>query len=376
MEHFILYDEALTKFGANIKDDLNYLLHSIDKHNLTVDQDLIKKAFLLCCEVHKNEKRASGVPYYTHPLSVALILIEELNINVTSVIVAALLHNILRHTDIDIKYIRAEFGQNIALLLARFFRIIKYTKAKRTSSEVLHLMFSLIIKDVRVFLLQLCNRLHDIRTLEYVSEQSQKVTAAETLNFYIPFAHKFGLTKIQHELESRAFYFYNRVQYKKNIAFLKIQKKLYSEYIFILMEDIKKLLNEHKIGYNIKILHKQEYELFLQLPEIRTSGEDNIFSLLVYLDIGTTDSINACYKILDLIAKDIQRNDFVEIFSAPVLEIDNSLSLELFMNNKKICIKIKASATYNTEKPEILQIISDTRTKYVDAQLSENDIKI
>jgi GTP pyrophosphokinase len=373
MEYFELYDEALTKFGDNPTDDLHYLLESIDENNLTIDKVIITKAFNLCYEIHKEEKRSSGVPYYTHPLSVALILIEELQINETSLIVVALLHSILRNSKVGLKFIRKEFGQTIALLLARFTRMIKYTKSNKTGPDALYLMFTLLIKDTRIVLLQLCNRLHDMRTLQYVSEQSQKATAQDTLNFYIPFAHKFGLSKIQSELENRSFYFVNPVQYKKNIDFLKEQKEFYSKYVSVIMDNIKAVLKKQNISNNIKVLHKQEYELFLQLSEIKTNGMDNILSLCVVVDV---DDISECYKIYELIIADIKYNNLVDVLSHPVTEIDNSLSVELYRDSRITRINIKTKAMDEADKPVILQKISNNEIKFSDSQISDNDIRL
>jgi GTP pyrophosphokinase len=368
--YFELYDEALTKFGSNPADDLKYLINAINKYNLDVNIELISKAFELAYKLNYGKKRASGVPYYTHTLSVALIVIEELKVVDTAMLITALLHNVLRDYNVDLPYIRREFGQSVAVLLARFTRIVRYTRAKKTGADALRLLFLLLIKDARIFVLQICNRLHDMRTLKYLSQYKQVETAQETLNFYVPFTHKFGLTQIRRELESRSFYFYNPTQYKKNIDFLKVQKKLYSENIYSIVERIRLVLNQHNIKNNINIQHIPEYELFLQINSNKTNI-DNIFSINVVIE---PNDYNKCNDIFILLINELKPKSFLDINPNPVVEIDNSITLEMYSRCGKVRVNIKTRELEDNSKNKLMKQIEHNQIKLTDSQLSAADI--
>ena len=369
--HSEQYDEVLTKFGVNPSDDLNYLLSAIKKHNLNVDVRLITKAFELSYKLNKDKKRASGVPYYTHTLSVALIIIEELKISDTEMIVAALLHNVLRdYKEITLPYLRSEFGQKVALLLARLTRIVRYKIGNKTNVEGLRLLFLLLIKDIRIFVLQICNRLHDVRTLEYLPEATQKAVAEETLKFYIPFVNKFGLFHLQHELEARSFYFYNPTQYKKNIDFLKVKKRLYSENIHIIIDFIQKVLNNHNIKNNIKIEYIKEYKLFLQINSSNINT-DNLFSINVIIEDSTD-----CNDVFKILVDELSAKEYVDTNYKPIIETDNSLILDIYTNNGKVSVNIKTKEMEEYPKNQFFNQIENQTMKFYDSQISESDIKL
>ena len=369
------YDEVLTKFGSNSTEDLDYLLLAIKKNNLNVDIKLITKAFDLSYKLNKDKKRVSGAPYYIHTLSVALIIIEELKIGDTAMLITALLHNVLRdYKEITLPYIRSEFGQKVALLLTRLTRIVKYKIGDKTNVEGLRLLFLLLIKDARIFVLQICNRLHDVRTLKYLPEASQKAVAEETLKFYIPLVNKFGLFQIQRELEERSFYFYDSTQYKKNIDFLKVKKRLYSENIYIIMDYIQKILNIHKIKNNIKIEYIKEYKLFLQINSTNINT-DNLFSINVVIEDST--GLN---DVFNIIAEELSQKKYVDINYNSIIESDNSLTLETYTNNGKVSVNIKTKEMQEYQQNQIFNQIGDQSIKFYDlhyaSQITDADIKL
>ena len=369
------YDEVLTKFGNNPADDLDYLLSAIKKHNLNVDVELITKAFELSFKLNKNKKRSSGVPYYTHTLSVALIIIEELEIGDTAMIITALLHNILRdYEEINLPYIRAEFGQKVALLMARLTRIVCYKIGNRTNVEGLRLLFLFLIKDARIFVLQICNRLHDVRTLEYLPEALQKAVAEETLKFYIPLVNKFGLFQIQHELEARSFYFYNPTQYKKNIDFLKVKKRLYSENIYIIIDYIQNILNNNNIKNNVTIEYIKEYKLFLQINS-NNINTDNLFSINAVIEDST--DLNDVFNVL---TNGLSSRKYIDVSYKPTIESDNSLTLDVYTNNGKVSVHIKTKEMEDYHKNQIFSQIKNQAIKFYDTQydyqITDADVKL
>ena len=368
-------DEVLTKFGENSDDDLGYLIAAIKENNLNVDIELITKAFEFSYNLNHNKKRASGVPYYTHTLSVALIIVEELKIGDTTMIITALLHNVLKdYEHINLPYIRKEFGQPVALLLSRFTRIGKYTKEKETGTSPLRLLFLSLIRDARIFGIQICNRLHDIRTLKYMPEYYKKNTAQETLNFYVPFANKFGLSQIQRELEIRSFYFYNPTQYKKNIDYLKIRRKLYSESIYTIIEYIRTILDNRNIKSNIHIQQMQEYELFLHISSNKTNV-DNIFSINIIVD-GKDNEKNKCNEVFDILAAELKHKEFLDINNNPIAEFDNSITLQVYTHSGKVKVNIRTQEMDYNLKNKIQRQIEKNQINLIEHHFSFYDTKL
>ena len=341
--HLKQYDETISPFGRSYEFDLNYLMEAIDNNRLNVDKKIIKKAFDYCYKEHKDTKRISGAPFYTHPLAVALILIEELKIPDTSIITTALLYDILRYVpSFDRTLIEKEFGENIAMLVkdtASFSRRNENSNMKLSRADFFHRLFALIIKDVRIFIVKLCDRLHNIRTLQYLPPNKQIKIAEETLNFFTPFAHRLGLKKLQHELESRSFYFYNYTQYKQILDFLKVKKRNFTEYMYIIVDVIKNSINELNIPHQINVMHKQEYEIF----EIMQGGKkieeiDDIFSIEIVLN---SDDANDCLKIHKHLIDKFNTMEYMDLLNTPTVNADSSVSTEIFGLNGRIHIAIR-----------------------------------
>ena len=196
-----IFDEALSQFGNDAGTDWIYLQSRLTKAGI-VEMSAIERAYNLCVSVHLDDVRASGVSYYSHPLSVVLILVEELRVTDESLIICTLLHSILKRGVISLPLIRANFGNNVAILLARITRLIRYTKEGHSNTKVLPNIFTLLITDIRIFLFQVCNRLHDLRTISYLSATDQELTIRETEHFYLHFLRHFGLERIRVEVEN------------------------------------------------------------------------------------------------------------------------------------------------------------------------------
>jgi len=382
-----LYDETISPFGRNYEFDLNYLLEAIDNNKLNaknkLDKKIIKKAFEFCYNEHKGVLRKSGVPLYTHPLSVALILIEELKIPDTAIIATALLYDILRYSpNFNQSIIEKEFGENIANLVrdtANFSRknnpiySVQNSNSEITKAEFFHKLFAVIIKDIRIFLVKLCDRLHNIRTLQYLPESRQVQIAEETLKFFTPFAHRLGLKKLQHELESRSFYFYNNTQYKQILDFLKVKKRTFIEYMYIIVDNIKTSIKELNISHKINVMHKQEYEIF----EIMQNGKkldeiDDIFSLEIVLN--SKDS-GVCLQIHKHLVEKFDTVEYIDLLTNPTVNTDNSVSTELFGLNGRIHIDIRTKKMQENAFNVTIQKIVNKRS-LLDSEISEEDIEL
>ena len=169
------------------------------------DKDLLEKAYNFASDGHMNQKRASGEPYITHPLQVALYL-SDLSMDLETII-AAILHDLIEDTDITYKNIKKEFGSDVANIVDGVTKLdrIQYNSNEEAKAEAIRKMVIAMSKDIRVLILKLADRLHNIQTIEYLADHKQERIASETLYVYAPLAHRLGLQNIKHILEDISF---------------------------------------------------------------------------------------------------------------------------------------------------------------------------
>ena len=211
-----------------------------------VDSKLIMKAYNLANEKHKDQKRGSGEPYIVHPLQVAYT-VATIGLD-SSAICAALLHDIVEDTDVTNEDLAREFGQEIADMVAGVTKLstIQFASVEETQVENYRKMFLAMGKDIRVILIKLADRLHNMRTLKYISRPRQIANAKETLELYAPLANRLGLYSIKAELEDLSF------------------KYLYPEEYHELVEGINKKKDE-RLQFIEKI--QAELNIFIQYLE-------------------------------------------------------------------------------------------------------------
>ncbi len=270
----------------------------IKKYNPNADFDILRKAFDFCCEAHKNQKRISGEPYAVHPLNVAIILADlELD---TETIVAGLLHDVIEDTDANYHLISENFGEDVAKLVEGVTKLekIKYTSNEEQQVDNLRKMFFAMANDVRVVLIKLADRLHNVRTLQYMSLEKQREKARETLEVYAPLAHRLGISKIKGELEDLS------LRYLDSIAYFDIEegvkKKLSErdEYVSSIKEILAKKLKEMGINGRIDGRAKHYYSIFRKMY-MQNKTLDEIYDLIAVRII--VDSVEECYAILGMV---------------------------------------------------------------------------
>ena len=184
---------------------IDELIETVAAYNQDVDRDLLRRAFAFAARAHEGQQRRSGEDFINHPWGAAKIC-AELHLD-EQTIAAALLHDVVEDTDTDIKEVRAEFGDEIAQLVEGVTKLtrIQFQSREQAEAENYRKMIVAMAQDVRVILIKLADRLHNMRTIEYLGKQKQVQKAKETLEVYAPLAHRLGINKLKWELEDLAF---------------------------------------------------------------------------------------------------------------------------------------------------------------------------
>ncbi|WP_273399529.1 RelA/SpoT family protein [Traorella massiliensis] len=260
--------------------------------------DLIKKAYEYANEKHAGQFRKSGEPYVTHVLNVGYILAALRSSPQT--IAAGLLHDTIEDCDVDEEEFKKLFGDEIFLLVQGVTKIgnLKFKDEKEYQAENHRKIFIAMAKDVRVILIKLVDRLHNMLTLQYMPEEKQMRIAAETLEVYAPIAHRLGISEIKNELEDLSFMYLNREKYFE-IAHLVEKKKAERDgQVSKMIEEISQLLNEHHIKFRIFGRSKHLYSIYKKMIN-KHKRFDEILDLLAIRII--CDDVGQCYEILGYI---------------------------------------------------------------------------
>ncbi|MDP3580727.1 MAG: HD domain-containing protein, partial [Ignavibacteria bacterium] len=265
-----------------------------------VNEEMIKKAFQLSYESHKNDFRASGEPYFNHPYEVAMIVAREISLDDISVI-SALLHDVVEDSDISIEFITKEFGSEVAEIVDGVTKIGGVFKGQEiTQAENYRKLLLSMIKDVRVILVKFADRLHNMRTLEFVSPQKQRRIAKETLEIYAPFAHRFGLGILKWEMEDLAFKYLNKDAYDDIAKKIKDTRRDREGFIQRFSKPIREQLNEHGLKYEISGRPKHLYSIYRKMVMQNRPFED-IYDLLAIRVIIENNDPNDCYYVLGMV---------------------------------------------------------------------------
>lgn len=221
-------------------DDHFEELYESVKNNPQYDSELIKKAYQLAYEAHKDQRRRSGEPYIMHPVAVAKILFEYGMDN--ECIIGALLHDVVEDTSYSLDYIKTHFGEEVAVLVDGVTKLgqIDLQNKEEVQAENIRKMFIAMNQDVRVIIIKLADRLHNMRTLEHMPPHKQREKSLETLEIYAPIAHRLGIRPVKEELEDRAIRYLDPVAYKEIEDSLSMKVAQGQDFI----EDIKKQISE------------------------------------------------------------------------------------------------------------------------------------
>lgn len=272
--------------NAHQQAALDELLDLCHKHLDETDDELVSRAFRLCYLSHKGVKRASGEPYYLHPVEVAKIMAEEFTIDDESV-VAALLHDTVEDTTVTLDGIEELFGDTVRLLIDGLTKITGVFENRDTKqAETFMKLILSMAEDVRVVLIKFADRLHNMRTISHLSRERQLKKATETMELYAPLAHRFGLFKIKNEFEDLCFKVIDPNSYKFIVRKLREKKEAREEFIDEFMTPIEKELNEQNFKFEIKGRPKHIYSIYRKMQMQQKPFEEiyDLFAIRIILE--------------------------------------------------------------------------------------------
>ncbi len=263
------------------------------------DKEEIKEAAEYIIKKHEGQFRKSGEPYYIHPIEASKIL-ADLKLDKTT-IVSGLLHDVVEDTDTTLDEIAEKFGSDIALIVDGVTKIGKYkfTSKEEAEAENFRKMLVSMAKDIRVILVKLADRLHNVRTLQYLPEYKQKRIAKETLDIYAPLAARLGLWKIKSELEDTSFKFFNPEEYKRITTYIAQSKEAQEKFLREeVVPKIKEILEKHGIKADIQYRTKHIYSIYEKTIRKNISLGDiyDIYGIRILVN-----DIKDCYLTLGII---------------------------------------------------------------------------
>ena len=276
----------------------NDILESLTSSNPNVDTDLLKKAYVFSAKVHLGQVRLSGEPYLDHPMEVAGIL-TQLKLDVAS-LATGLLHDTVEDTLTTLEEIQKNFGEEIAQLVGGLTKIsqIPLRSFEEGQAENFRKMILAMVKDIRVLLVKLADRLHNMRTLEYHVPEKQVEIAQETLDIYAPLADRLGIDWIKSELEDLAFQYLHPDIFQEIQTKIKRKEKERSRYIDEVKRTFMKKLYENHIEGEVTGRLKQIYSIY-QKMNVQNIDFDQVFDITAFRVIVNT--IKECYDVLGII---------------------------------------------------------------------------
>lgn len=275
------------------------------------DKLLIRKAFNLALEAHKDMRRKSGEPYIYHPIEVAYIAANEIGLGTTSII-CALLHDVVEDTDYNLEDIKGLFGDKVAKIIDGLTKIsgIFDTKTESLQAENFRKMLLTLSDDVRVILIKFADRLHNMRTLESLPVEKQLKIASETSFLYAPLAHRLGLYPIKTELEDLAFKHLEPEIYKTISLMLKESEPERKKFITKFIAPIKKDLLERNIENTIIARTKSIYSIWEKMRKKEVPFEEvfDLFAIRIIVKVPPAKEKSACFNVYSLVTDHYRPN--------------------------------------------------------------------
>lgn len=308
------------------KTDRTYdeLLQALNECDKNFDMEKINRAYEFALKSHEGQKRKSGAPYITHPLTVAYILVK-LGMD-TDTICAALLHDVVEDTPVDLIEVEKLFGHDIAALTDGVTKLgkIPFSSREEQQAENIRKMLLAMVDDIRVIIIKLADRLHNMRTMQFMPEQKRRDKALETMEVYAPIAHRLGIGAIKNEMENLALQYLDPVGYSEIENALEMKSSDREKFVSIIKEQIKDrishIIPDVYIDGRVKSINGIYRKVFFQDKSI-----EQIYD--IYAVRVIVDTVNDCYNVLGLI-HDMYKplpNRFKDYISTPKPNLYQSL---------------------------------------------------
>ena len=300
------------------------LTDAIEKSNKSYDLERIKAAFTMARQAHKGQMRSSGDPYISHPIEVAIILVG-LGMD-SDTIIGGILHDVVEDTSITLEDIRKQFGGDVADLVDGVTKLanIPYSSRAEQQAENVRKMLLAMAKDVRVVIIKLADRLHNMRTLDYRTPEKQRVKSLETMEIYAPLAHRLGIRSVKEELEDLSLKHLDPVAYHEIEQQLALRKEDREAFLSNIIKRIEARLEEEHVTAQIDGRVKSIYGIYRKMY-IQGRSFDEIYDIYAVRII--VDTVLECYNILGII-HDMLRpipNRFKDYISTPKQNMYQSL---------------------------------------------------
>lgn len=278
----------------DIKTKIDFLIERAQKQNASIDVNKIRAAYECANEAHQGQKRKNGDPYIIHPVSVAEIIVE-MGLDTDS-ICAGLLHDCIEDTEFQYAQIEEKFGTSVAELVDGVTRLgrLHYSK-EQEQMEDLRKMLIAMGKDIRVILIKLADRLHNMRTIQFMTEEKQRSKALETMEIYAPIAHRLGMQRVKWELEDISLRCLDPIMYQEIVDGLEKQRPAHEAMLERIKQTVSQKLNDNGIHNSISGRVKHIYSIYRKMVKQNKDVEE-IYDICAVRVI--VESIADCYNVL------------------------------------------------------------------------------
>ena len=337
----------LSRLGSSktTHPELEPLLRTVRKYHPKTDPRLIERAYEMAAYLHRDQSRRSGEPYITHPLAVATILAE---LGMTSpTLAAALLHDTVEDCGYSLDALREDFGDEVAHLVDGVTKLDKVTYGEASAAETVRKMVVAMARDIRVLVIKLVDRLHNMRTLGYLPVEKQQKKAKETLEIYAPLAHRMGMNAVKWELEDLAFATLYPKMYEEIVHLVSQRAPSRDHYLRTVIDQLEADLRASKIKATVTGRPKHYYSVYQKMI-VRGRDFAEIYDLVGIRIL--VDSVRDCYAALGVIHADWSPipGRFKDFIAMPKFNMYQSLHTTVIgPEGKPVEVQIRTSDMHN-----------------------------